>query len=297
MGQYNSQAILKTPYRHFPAEQLVRVAELNASHEQEVLEFLSHRPIHTVAMVGFIHDNGIVSTLNRGIFYGCRNLDGQLEGVALIGHATLLETTTDEAAEALATVAQKCTNAHMIMGEREQIDTFWEHYAEAGQGMRQACSECLFELNWPIEALQAVPDLRLATLAELDQVVPLQAELAFAESGINPLERDPEGFRQRCARRIEQGRTWIWVEGGEILFKADVVSDTPSVIYLEGVWTNPDRRSQGYGLRCLSQLGRTFLCRAKSVCVLVNEKNELAQKFYQRAGYKLRAVYDTIFLN
>jgi len=63
------------------------------------------------------------------------------------------------------------------------------------------------------------------------------------------------------------------------------------------VWTNPNRRSQGYGLRCLSQLGRTFLSRAKSVCVLVNEKNELAQKFYQRAGYKLRALYDTIFVN
>jgi len=290
----NVAPALKTP--RLQAVEVITSRLTNAD-EEEVLNFLSRRPIHTVAMVGFIHDNGLVSTLNRGTFYGCRNYEGQLEGVALIGHATLLETTTERAQEALAEVAQTCTNAHMIMGEREQINTFWEHYAEAGQGMRQACSECLFELNWPIEALQAVPDLRLATLAELDQVVPLQAELAFIESGINPLERDPEGFRQRCARRIEQGRTWIWVEGGEILFKADVVSDTPSVIYLEGVWTNPDHRSQGYGLRCLSQLGRTFLCRAKSVCVLVNEKNELAQKFYQRAGYKLRAVYDTIFLN
>jgi predicted GNAT family acetyltransferase len=185
----------------------------------------------------------------------------------------------------------------MIMGERKQINSFWNDYAEAGQRIRQTCCELLFELNWPIETLQAVPDLKVATFAELDLVVPLQAQLALAESGVNPLERDPEGFRQRCARRIEQGRTWVWVEGGEIVFKADVVSDTPAVIYLEGIWTNPNRRSQGYGLRCLSQLGRTFLARAKSVCVLVNEKNELAQKFYQRAGYKLRAVYDTVFLD
>ena len=285
---------VKTPYLRVVE---VITSPLTNADTEEVLSFLSRRPIHTVAMVGFIHDNGLVSALNRGSFYGCRNSEGQLEGVALIGHATLLDTTTARAQEALATVAQKCTDAHMIMGEREQIERFWNHYAEAGQRMRHACSELLFELNWPIEALQAVPDLKLATLAELDQVVPLQAKLAFAESGINPLERDPEGFRQRCARRIEQGRTWIWLEAGEIVFKADVVSDTPSVIYLEGVWTNPNRRSQGYGLRCLSQLGRTFLSRAKSVCVLVNEKNELAQKFYQRAGYKLRAVYDTIFLN
>lgn len=275
----------------------VMTSRLTDVDKVEVLSFLAQRPIHTVTMVGFIHDNGLVSPLNRGTFYGCRNYEGQLEGVALIGHATLFETVTDRALEALAEIAQTCTNAHMIMGEKEQIDCFWDHYAEAGQGMRHACREWLFELKWPIEALPAVPGLQLATSAELDLIVPLQAELAFAESGVNPLERGPEGFRQRCARRIEQGRTWIWIETGEILFKADVVSDTPSVIYLEGIWTNPNRRSQGYGLRCLSQLGGNFLCRAKSVCVLVNEENEMAQKFYQRAGYKLRGVYDTIFLN
>ncbi len=234
----------------------VITSRLTDADETEVLNFLSLRPIHTVAMVGFIHDNGIVSALNRGSFYGCRNYEGQLEGVALIGHATLLETITDRALEALAEVALTCTNAHMIMGETKQINSFWEHYDEAGQKMRQACREWLFELKWPIEALPPVPGLQLATSSELDLIIPLQAELAFAESGVNPLERDPEGFRQRCARRVEQGLTWIWVEAGEIVFKADVVSDTPAVIYLEGVWTNPDRRSQGYGLRCLSQLGR-----------------------------------------
>ncbi|MGH9872463.1 MAG: hypothetical protein ACRD9S_08355 [Pyrinomonadaceae bacterium] len=222
----------------------VITSRLTDADEAEVLTFLAQRPIHTVAMVGLIYDNGLVSTLNRGTFYGCRNYGGQLEGVALIGHATLMETTTDRALEALAEVAQTCTNAHMIMGDRNQINSFWDHYAEAGQRMRQACSECLFELNSPIKVLQSAPDLRVATFAELEMIVPLQAELAFAESGVIPLERDPEGFRQRGARRIEQGRTWIWVEAGEIVFKADVVSDTPSVIYLEGVWTNPNRRSR-----------------------------------------------------
>jgi len=298
MHQQNSPALLKTPYRQVSAGQLtVHVAELDASHEQEVLEFLSERPIHTVAMVGFIHDNGLVSPLNRGTFYGCRNREGQLEGVALIGHATLLETTTDRAAEALAEMAQTCTTAHMIMGEKERINNFWGYYADAGQGMRHAGRELLFELKWPVEALAEVPDLRLATVADLELVVPVHAQMALDESGINPSERDPEGFRQRCARRIEQGRTWVWTETGEIIFKADVASDTSSVIYLEGVWTNAEHRSRGYGLRCMSQLARTLLSRTKSVCVLVNENNKQAHKLYQRAGYKLRAIYDTIFLN
>ena len=298
MQQQTSPAKLKTSYRHLSADQLmVNVNELDATHEREVLQFLAHRPIHTVAMVGFINDNGLFSPLNRGTFYGCRNRDGQLEGVALIGHATLIETITDRATEALAERAQTCTTAHMIMGEKERINNFWDYYADAGQGMRHACRELLFELKWPVEALEEVPDLRLATLADLDFVVPVHAQMAFDESGINPLERDPDGFRQRCARRIEQGRTWVLSDAGEIIFKADIASDTPSVIYLEGVWTSGERRSQGYGLRCMSQLARTLLSHTKSVCVLVNEDNKKAHAFYQRAGYKLRGIYDTIFLD
>jgi predicted GNAT family acetyltransferase len=275
----------------------VRVQALTREHEAEVLTFLAERPIHTVTMVGFINDNGLNSPLNRGNFYGCRNLEGQLEGVALIGHANLLETTTDRAVEALAEMAQTCTTAHMIMGETERISDFWEYYSDAGQNMRYACREMLFELKWPVEALAEIPDLRLATSADLELIIPIHAQMAFDESGINPLERDPEGFRQRCARRIEQGRTWVWIEAGEIIFKAEIASDTSSVIYLEGVWTNVEHRSQGYGSRCMSQLARTLLRRTQSVCVLLNENNKKAHNFYQRAGYKLRSVYDTIFLD
>ncbi|HEY8188223.1 MAG TPA: GNAT family N-acetyltransferase [Pyrinomonadaceae bacterium] len=295
MRKQNSSAIPKTSSPQDSAGQLIQVIELDASYEQEVLEFLSQRPIHTVGMVRFIQDNGIVSQLNRGTFYGCRNREGQLEGVALIGHSTLLETTTDRAAEALAAVAQTCTTAHMITGEKERINNFWHYYAEAGQGMRHARRELLFELKWPVEALPDVPDLRLATsAADLELVAKIPAEVAFYESA---LLGNAESSRQRCARRIEQGRTWVCADAGKIVFKADVTSYASSVIYLESVWTNSDRCSQGYGLRCMSQLARTLLRRTNSVCVLINENDKKAHRFYQRAGYKLRAIYDTIFLN
>ena len=274
----------------------VSIEQLTSTHEAEVLDFLSRRPIHTVAMVGFISDNGLVSPLNRGTFYGCRNRRGEIEGVALIGHATLMETTTDRALQAFAEIAQQTTNTHMIMGEQERINEFWNHYAEGGQAMRLACRELLFELHWPIAVHEQVPGLRLTTVDDLQLVMPVQAQMACDESGVNPLEKDPEGFRQRCTRRIEMGRTWILVQNNTLLFKADVISDTPEVIYLEGVWVNPDERGKGYGLRCMSQLAQTLLSRSESLCLLVNEKNTAAQLFYKRAGYKVRSVYDTIFV-
>ena len=136
----------------------------------------------------------------------------------------------------------------------------------------------------------------LATANDLELVLPSQAQMALDESGVNPMETDPHGFRERCLRRIEQGRTWVLVEGGELLFKAEVISETAEVTYLEGVWVNPNARGAQLGLRCISQLGRTLLANTQSLCILVNEKNVAARNMYQRAGFKLRGIYDTIFV-
>jgi ribosomal protein S18 acetylase RimI-like enzyme len=279
-----------------PKSDTIAVDLLVNGDEAEVLEFLAQRPIHTVTMMSLIEDNGLVSPLNRGTFYGCRDLRGRLEGVALVGHATLMETISDRALAALALVAQECANTHMIMGEKERVADFWGHYAAAGRQHRLACREWLFELSWPVEAREPVENLRRATAAELELVMPVQAELAFAESGINPLQVDPQGFRNRCLRRIEQGRTWVVIEDGKLIFKADVISRTADVNYLEGIWLSEERRANGNGLRFMSDLLRRLLEETKSICLLVNETNKHAQNFYRKCGFHFRATYETIFL-
>jgi ribosomal protein S18 acetylase RimI-like enzyme len=275
---------------------LVQVKRLANNDAAEVLGFLAQRPIHTVAMMSLIHDNGVVSPFNRGTFYGCRDANGQLEGVALVGHATLMETVSDRALAALAQVARECPSTHMIMGEKERVADFWSHYAEAGRRQRFACREWLFELSRPVDTRETVTELRPAHATQLELVMPIQAELAFVESGVNPMEVDPLGFRERCLRRIEQGRTWVVVENGELIFKADVISKTAEVIYIEGVWLREDRRCKNLGTRFMSGLMRRLLEDTKSVCLLVNETNEWAQGFYRKCGFHFRATYETIFL-
>jgi uncharacterized protein len=282
--------------RELPALDSISVQRLANSDEAEVLKFLSHRPIHTIAMMGLIHDNGIVSSFNRGTFYGCRDLNGQLEGVALVGHATLMETVSDRALAALAQIARECPGTHMIMGEKERVADFWSRYADAGRRQRLACREWLFELSWPVEGREGVAGLRPATANELELVMPVQAELAYAESGVNPLQTDPQGFRERCLRRIEQGRTWVVLENNLLVFKADVISKTLEVNYLEGIWLREDRRNKNLGTRFMSELMRRLLENTKSVCLLVNETNEWAQGFYRKCGFHFRATYETIFL-
>jgi uncharacterized protein len=286
----------KVNERELPALESVSVERLADSDAAEVLKFLAQRPIHTITMIGLINDNGIVSPFNRGTFYGCRDLNGQLEGVALVGHATLMETVSDRALAALAQIARECPNTHMIMGEKDRVADFWTHYADAGRRQRSACREWLFELSWPVEARERVEGLRPATADELELVMPVQAELAYAESGVNPLDVDPLGFRERCLRRIEQGRTWVVVENGFLVFKADVISKTPEVNYLEGIWLREDCRNKNLGTRFMSELMRRLLENTKSICLLVNETNEWALGFYRKCGFHFRATYETIFL-
>src|SRR3954468_7236322 len=100
---------------------------LAEKHKAEILAFLSERPLHTVYMTGCILDNGVVSPLNRGSFYGYRNCEGRLEGVALIGHATLFETRSDASLAAFAALAQKCTRTHLLLGEMDKVENFWSH--------------------------------------------------------------------------------------------------------------------------------------------------------------------------
>ncbi|HEX8290820.1 MAG TPA: GNAT family N-acetyltransferase [Pyrinomonadaceae bacterium] len=273
------------------------VHPLTESHsESEVLDFLSGRPAQAVIMSGLIRDNGFESPFNRGTFHACRDEAGRLEGVALVGHAVYVAAETAPALSAFARVAQGQRGAHMILGEQEMVGRFWSHYAPAGQTPRLFCRELLFEQRWPVPAGEPVGGLRLATLDDLMLVMPVHAAMAYEESGVNPIDVDLHGFRMRCARRIEHGRVWVLVEDGNLLFKADVASDTPESVYLEGVYVDPASRQRGLGLRCLSQLGRGLLERTKTVSALVNEQNLAAQALFQKAGYKLRGLYDTVFL-
>jgi ribosomal protein S18 acetylase RimI-like enzyme len=272
------------------------VCALTSMDEAEVLDFLAARPVHTVFLSGFIRDNGIESDFNRGKFWGCRNGAGHLVGVALIGHYTFVEAHSESALAAFARVAIDSHSTYMILGEQQKLESFWRHFADEQQTPRRLCRELLYEL-YSAPAQEPLPCLRLANADDLEIVLPVNACMVRAESGVNPLETDPAGFRRRWQRRIDQKRVWIWVEQGRLIFNADVMLDTPDCIYLEGIYVDPAERGKGYGLRGLSQLSRYLMARTKSLCLLVNEENIRARNFFEKAGYNQAACYDTIFLH
>ena len=278
------------------APEACMIGELLQEDQAEALQFLAARPIHTVFMSSLIRDNGLGSPQNRGSFYACRDGKGQLEGLALLGHATVIEARSQDALSAFARLARNCFNAHLIRGERNTINSFWKHYATPGQEPRLICRELMFEQRETLPLVEPIEDLRVARLADLDQVLKVNAAMALQEAGISPLNSDPGGFRQRTARRIERGRIWIWTREDKLVFKADVVAETPEAVYLEGVYVHPEERLKGYGSRCLNQLGSILLAGHKSICLTMNQENKKAMAFYERAGYEFHSHYETIYL-
>jgi predicted GNAT family acetyltransferase len=184
----------------------------------------------------------------------------------------------------------------MLLAVSEDVQTFWRYYAEGGAAARLIGRERLFEQRWPVAVREPVAGLRLATPADLDLIVPAHALLALADSGEDPLQKDPEGFRARCLHRIEQQKTWVWIEEDRLKFKVEIVTDSPEVIYLEGLWVHPQDRRQGYGKRCLAQLAPQFLQRTRAICGLADVNRPEAHAFFCHAGYKPRGIYETIFL-
>src|SRR5947207_7432499 len=98
-----------------PPDEGLRIHPLDDRHNEEVLSFLGIRPLNTFIMSSWIRDNGLDSSFNRGSFYGYRNAARRLEGAALIGHITLIETASDISLAAFANRTKNCTDAHAVV--------------------------------------------------------------------------------------------------------------------------------------------------------------------------------------
>ncbi len=284
-------------YQPFFNAATAKLQKLTTDNQAEVFEYLSQRPVHTVVMKSFITDNGLVSDDNRGQFFAYRNSHGILEGVALIGHTTLIETRSKEAIVAFALQARVSeTPLHIIMSDSKTTQLFWNFYAEANQKPRLSCMELLFELNFPFMVQECKWNLRLAKPEELEQIATAHAEVAFIESGVNPMEKDREGYLKRTMKRIEKGRTFVVFENDKLVFKADIVAETEEVIYLEGIYVAEEYRGRGVASECLSAMSLQLMNRVENICLLSNEEFKSAHRAFAKAGFKNTDACLTLFV-
>jgi len=263
--------------------------------EEEVLSALSVPTLTNVVMAGFIRDNGLISSQNRGSFYLCRNAHNKLEGVALIGHSILFEASSESAIAGFAAFARRGPVPHLLMSEHQAAQQFWSYYADRGQSPRHVCPVLFRRRTEPFQPRPRVPELRLAKPEDLETVVRAQAAMVVETSGVDPLQKDPIGFRQRYLRRIDKNRVWVLMQHRRLIFKLDVITETPDATYIEGVYVSPEERGKGLGQRCLAEVGRNLMERTKAIHLFVENENTRTMSFYSRLGFDVVGPYDLLY--
>jgi uncharacterized protein len=183
--------------------------------------------------------------------------------------------------------------ARMIIGEERAVGELWDEARERMPAPRDD------RPGQPVYALREPPGpgetgLRLATLDDLELLVPACAAAHCEEIGIDPLRRDPEGFRWRTRAQIEDGRSWLWLEDGVIRFKAEASAWTPSAVQLQQVWVDPAARNRGYAKRALRDLCRLLLARVPAVCLFVRPENAPAIRVYDGVGMHRTIAYRSL---
>jgi ribosomal protein S18 acetylase RimI-like enzyme len=258
-----------------------RVVKLRKPELDEILAFCAEDPVERV----FLED---VARRGIGRFTAVAE-NGRLSALC---HAGSNIVPSGENCGAFADLAVNST-ARMIIGEERAVTALW---SAAADGMPVPRDDRPGQPVYVIEEPPAAGDsgLRPALEGDFDLLVGACAAAHEHELGIDPLERDPDGFRWRTRNQINEGRSWIWRDDGTILFKAEASAWTPKAIQLQQVWTDPEARGLGYAQRALRDLCRLLLHVVPTVCLFVRRENEPAIRLYDAIGMRRTISYRSL---
>jgi uncharacterized protein len=249
----------------------------------QILEYCAEDPVERV----FLED---VARRGLGRFSGIEER-GRL--VALC-HSGANVVPSGRGCGAFASVAVRA-RARMLIGEQGAVSDLWAAARRHLPAVRED------RPGQPVYSMSDDPGsgdtgLRPAAVSDLELLVPACARAHEGELGIDPLQRDAEGFRWRTRVQIEEGRSWLWAEDGVILFKAEASAWTPQAVQLQQVWTDPEARGSGNASRGLRDLIRLLLQEVPTVCLFVRADNQPAIRLYDTVGMSHILDYRSVLL-
>ena len=247
----------------------------------QVLEFCARDPIERV----FLED-----AARRGYarFRGVER-EGRLDALCYFGSNVV---PSGDGCDAFADEAAR-RSTRMIIGDERAVGELWDEAAPHMPSPRED------RPGQPVYVIDSPPHgeetgLRDARIGDLELLLPACAATHREELGVDPLERDPESFLRRTVSQIQEGRSWLWVEDGTILFKAEASAWTPSAVQLQQVWVDPPVRNRHYAQRGLRELCRRLLAEAPTVCLFVRPENAAAIRVYEAVGMRRVGSYRSV---
>ncbi len=261
---------------------------LGPKHLDELKALLGREPVHNLYLLGLLEEFGVVPQPGRAPFahYG-RFVDGALTATVFVGGEGGLLVPSASMANAVADIVKTLTGKVKLgaaVGEKGCIDAVVQHLTASARP-RLSRTQRLFSVSADDLGPFTNPTLRLATEADLDQVVELSAASVKEMLERDPLEEDPEGFVARVKQRVKGKRTYVLEGQGRLVFKIDVGSRSAWGAELEGVYTVPDERRRGHATLSLGQISRHLLSSLPRLTLRVDDLDPGLAGVARKVGY------------
>ncbi len=248
--------------------------------------FLARDPVQNLYALGILEEHGIRGRAGAApMRYLVLRENGQVLASAFCGGSLVVPGVYEPAvANALGKALQGQVQLKGCIGERFAVDAlFWN--LSAGAAVRVSRPQRLFVATADALGPFTEPQLKPATPADAEEVLALSAGWVRENMGRDPLAEGAAAFRARVDRRIAAGRTWVYRQGGPIVFKADVGVRCQYGAELEGIYTAGPYRKRGIATRALGQLSRTLLSALPRLTIRVDERDVALSSACRKVGY------------
>jgi len=261
-----------------------------------VWRVLHDDPVGFCMVAARVADHGIDPNSIGGELWTRRGVEESLcfAGANLIplrGARADLNAFADEAMSA----TRRCSS---LVGRADLVMPMWERLEPAWGPARDVRD------RQPLMALSSHPscdidpEVRQVRPEELDAYLVAAVDMFIGEVGVDPRLGDGgRGYRRRVASLIAAGRAWARIDHGEVIFKAEVGSQSPGVGQIQGVWVHPERRGLGLGTAGTATVAAVIVGSGRTASLYVNSFNTVARAAYARIGFAEVGSFATVLLD
>ena len=273
----------------------VRLERIAPYHYDATLAFLDAAPFENVFLsylVTMMRDAGL-----ERIIYVALDHNNTIHGVCTFGRQVVFNG-DDEAIDAFFSMAQRHPGEVMIVAPTHAVQRYWDRARP-----RHAPPRLTRERQWlmaldPTRLAQVrIPGVvgRLARPDEWEIVAANSAEMVTGELELPKMPdylADPFGANIRAG--IERQREWVGEYNGQLVFFCNIGCWSAKTAQLQGIWTPPEFRGNGYATAAFSAICSDLLQRIPSLTLYVNDFNERAIALYERVGFVRVGTFTTL---
>ncbi|MEP7160277.1 MAG: GNAT family N-acetyltransferase [Dermatophilaceae bacterium] len=185
-----------------------------------------------------------------------------------------------------------------IFGPGPQVAWLWDELRPWWRRPQEVRARQPLLVIGPHEALGVVPDKRVrpAEADELEVLIPAAAAMFTEEIGYPPYtdRMGESGYRYAVRGLLVRQRAYVIVEGGRVVFKADLGSLGVGAGQIQGVWVDPEFRGRGIAAPAMARVVELVRREVDWVSLYVNDYNLPAMHTYERVGFRRAGLFATV---